>query len=133
MSSHHSCIKGFLANKDKHRPRVVMLGFSWEQRTSQEAVCVPRRVFVKGGLPYSGVNLIPAFRITQTCCTPLLPTTRHAFLTAVQGLLEIKHTHHPRVIQYRGTSLIRNCLILGPYSRTMPMALRWSWGGGSFL
>ena len=27
---------------------------------------------------------------------------------------------------YRGTSLIRNSAILGPYSRNMPMALRWS-------
>ena len=25
---------------------------------------------------------------------------------------------------YRGTSLIRNCLLLGPYSRAMPRALR---------
>ena len=28
--------------------------------------------------------------------------------------------------QYRGTSRIRNCLLLGPYSRPMPRALRWS-------
>ena len=28
--------------------------------------------------------------------------------------------------QYRGTSLIRNCPPLGPYSRTMPRALWWS-------
>jgi len=27
---------------------------------------------------------------------------------------------------YRGTSLIRNCFLPGPYSRTMPRALRWS-------
>ena len=27
---------------------------------------------------------------------------------------------------YRDTSLIRNRLLLGPYSRTMPRALRWS-------
>jgi len=26
---------------------------------------------------------------------------------------------------YRGTSLIRNRTLLGPYSRTMPMALWW--------
>ena len=25
----------------------------------------------------------------------------------------------------RDTSLIRNCLLLGPYGRTMPRALRW--------
>ena len=34
---------------------------------------------------------------------------------------------------YRGTSLIRNCRPLGPYSRTVPRALRWSWGRGGFL
>ncbi|KAJ1489294.1 pre-mRNA splicing factor component-domain-containing protein [Baffinella frigidus] len=34
---------------------------------------------------------------------------------------------------YRGTSLIRNRPPLGPYSRTMPRALRWSQGGGRFL
>ena len=34
---------------------------------------------------------------------------------------------------YRGTSPIRSVLLLGPYSRLMPGALRWSYGGGSFL
>ena len=28
-------------------------------------------------------------------------------------------------VNYRGTSLIRNCTPLGPYSRTMPRVLRW--------
>jgi hypothetical protein len=27
---------------------------------------------------------------------------------------------------YRGTSLIKNCLLLGPYRRPMPRTLRWS-------
>jgi len=30
---------------------------------------------------------------------------------------------------FRGTSLIINTPLLGPYSGTMPRALRWSWGG----
>ena len=34
---------------------------------------------------------------------------------------------------YRGTSLIRNSAPLGPYSRNMPRALWWSYGGGLFL
>ena len=34
-----------------------------------------------------------------------------------------------RVRCYRGTSLIRNVLLLAPYSRPMPRALRWSYGG----
>ena len=33
----------------------------------------------------------------------------------------------------RCTSLIRNRRSLGPYSRTMPRALWWPWGGGRFL
>ena len=34
---------------------------------------------------------------------------------------------------YRATSLIRNSAPLGPYSRTMPRALRWSYRGVPFL
>ena len=34
---------------------------------------------------------------------------------------------------YRGTLLIRNCAPLGPYSRIMPRALWWLYGGGLFL
>jgi len=34
---------------------------------------------------------------------------------------------------YRGTSLIRNCLPLGPYSRTMPRALWGPYEGVRFL
>ena len=30
---------------------------------------------------------------------------------------------------YRGSSRIRNRVLIGPYSRTMPKALRWSYGG----
>ena len=35
--------------------------------------------------------------------------------------------------KYRGTSLIRNTSLLGPYSRTIPRLSWWSWGGGLFL
>ena len=34
------------------------------------------------------------------------------------------------VLQYRGTSRIRNRLLLGPYRRPLLRALRWSYGGG---
>jgi hypothetical protein len=33
----------------------------------------------------------------------------------------------------RGTSLIRNCFLLGPYSKPMPRAPWWSYGKGQFL
>ena len=36
-------------------------------------------------------------------------------------------------LRYRGTSLVRNSAPRGPYSRTVPRALRWPWGGGAFL
>ena len=36
-------------------------------------------------------------------------------------------------IMYRVTSPIRNIATLGPYSRTVPRALWWSWWGGLFL
>ena len=36
-----------------------------------------------------------------------------------------------RLVQ--GTSLIRNNAPLGPYTRTMPMTLWWSWGRGLIL
>ena len=34
-----------------------------------------------------------------------------------------------RAAVHRGTSLIRNCLLLGPYIRPMPRAIWWFWGG----
>ena len=34
---------------------------------------------------------------------------------------------------YRGTSLMRKLLSLGPYSRHMPRALCWFYGGGGVL
>ena len=34
---------------------------------------------------------------------------------------------------YRVATLIRNNAPLGPYSRTMPWTLRWSWERGIFL
>ena len=34
---------------------------------------------------------------------------------------------------YTGTSLTRNRVPLGPYSRTVTRALWWSLGGGGFL
>ena len=36
-------------------------------------------------------------------------------------------------LPYRSTSLIRNVPLLGPYSRTMPRAIQWSYGVRQFL
>ena len=37
------------------------------------------------------------------------------------------------VTPYRGTSVIRNTPLLGPYRRTIPSVILWSKGGGLFL
>ena len=34
---------------------------------------------------------------------------------------------------YRGTSLIRNCLLLGPYNKPVPRVIWWSLGVGGGL
>ena len=48
-------------------------------------------------------------------------------------MFEIKDTRLVRALQYRGTSLMRKHLLLGPYSRAMPRALSWPWGVECFL
>ena len=45
----------------------------------------------------------------------------------------VKRTTYWTLAWYRGTSLIRNRPTLAPYSRPMPRALFYSWGGGVFL
>ena len=47
--------------------------------------------------------------------------------------LELRISSVAPAISYRGASLIRNRPPLGPYSRPMPRALCWSWGGWLFL
>ena len=48
------------------------------------------------------------------------------------------HAEDPGVVLHGGTALQgylahKNSVPLGPYSRTMPRALWWSYGGGLFL
>ena len=52
--------------------------------------------------------------LTNTLCE-IISTPRDAPRIAVQLLNE-----------YRGTSLLRNTPLLGPYSRTMPRVIWWS-------
>ena len=48
--------------------------------------------------------------------------------------LSHSHTFSHLTLACRGTSLIRISAPVGPYSRTMPRTLQWSWGrGGCFL
>ena len=54
----------------------------------------------------------------------LLPNQR----TVITGDPTISVDH----VSYRDTSFIRNRRPIGPYSRTMPRALRGPWGGGLF-
>ena len=44
--------------------------------------------------------------------------------------MRFSHTRN-NIPSCTGTSIIRNCFLLGPYSELMPRPLRWSqWGGG---
>ena len=47
--------------------------------------------------------------------TPVVP---------IPALQSIGHRKRAR-LSYRGTSLIRNTPLLGPYSKTIPRVLRW--------
>jgi hypothetical protein len=67
------------------------------------------------GLPPTRWALAPA---TCAWCLPTHPTP--PWFKVSSSVLWI----------YRGTSRIRKCLLLGPFSRPVPRALRWSWGGG---
>ena len=59
----------------------------------------------------------------------------HVFAPPGEALVPIRRFTPDLVndLDYRGTSLIRNCRPLGPYSRTMPRALWGSQGDGCFL
>ena len=56
-----------------------------------------------------------------------------AYRRAYVGANDLPRVKYDSLTIYRGTSLIRNCNSLGPYSRPIPRALRRSWGGGRFL
>ena len=71
-------------------------------KSAKRVADLPKRINVyNGGHPNSAINLMPA--LCRVLCWAM---------------------------QYRGTSLIRKLLYLGPYSGTMPMALWWPRGGG---
>ena len=78
-------------------------------------------------------NLLPNNRRQRrTCyalCHILYPVS--AALTSIFRMDSNSTSYHKHDTHsgYRGTSLIRNCLLIGPYSRPMPRALRKSWGG----
>jgi len=65
--------------------------------------------------------------------TPVVTHSVADLVPATSFALSLYMGPQPSHEGYRGTSLIRNCLLLGPYSGTMLRALRWSYGGGSFL
>jgi len=62
------------------------------------------------------------------------PKAINRYLEAHEVRVELEELLQVDAInQYRGTSLIRNNPLLGPYSRTMSMAMWWPYGGGVFL
>ena len=73
--------------------------------------------------------------LMKCACVPM-GTFCFAGPTCLVPALEIDGVRVSRLhalATYRGTSLIRNCVLIGPLSRTMPRALRWSQGGMLFL
>ena len=60
-----------------------------------------------------------------------LKTVKAIFWPGLSG--KTPETAFSCALFYRGTSLIKNRRLLGPYSRAMPRALWKSWGGGRFL
>ena len=69
--------------------------------------------------PLSSCSLFDGMR-----CTPVARTREAQQVTSAATGYE----------PYRGTSLIRNTPLLGPYNRrTMPRGICWSQGGGRFL
>ena len=93
----------------------------------------------------SKCDLIPLWGLWYTECIlnenrnpqPPLSSLRCTIRPDFWGRFAAKdpHTQHANfeLVWYRGTSLIRNFLLLGPYRRHMPCALRRSYGGGQFL
>ena len=64
-----------------------------------------------------GVPLVPVVAVVRVeAGVPLDARTRRVVLAVIPG----------GWLGYRGTSLIRNSLPRGPYSRSVPRALRWS-------
>ena len=67
---------------------------------------------------------------------PLLGSALPAFLkvmSLIAVMFNIQLTFAGSRLVYRGTSLSRNSPPIEPYSRTVPRALWWSYGGGGFL
>ena len=90
--------------------------------------CVRERVCVR----QRAIALFLDFDRVARQRNPVLEERECVWVSPTHGVLR----HVPRVqlntvssgmyLGYRGTSLIRNSLPLGPYSRTMSRALRWS-------
>jgi len=86
--------------------------------------------------PRPARKLLLSICVIRTRCLRILVTFR-----TNPGPGEKKDAPVPRAGGYcwqmpyahRGTLLIRNSALLGPYSRTMHETLRWSWGGELFL
>jgi len=90
------------------------------------------------GLPSLVLSLSPFLVLSLSLVLSLALSLAHALSLPPSRVLSLPLSHVcPRfgaVLEQRmGTSLIRKRLLLGPYSRPVPRALWWSWGGGAFL
>ena len=85
---------------------------------------------------YMGVNMDVNTYISNKREVEVVPEDRdmqnlppHLCILHLLGPAQQKRRLH----RCMGTSLTRKCLFLGPYSRPMPRALRWSSVGQQFL
>ena len=87
-------------------------------------------------VPKAEFVVCKGLRVREGMVAPanLCNTFKSQFISKVKGMVgHGEGAEDGFRVRYRGTSLISNSPPLGPYSRTMPRALWWSWGGGVFL
>ena len=115
----------FLHRHDPHAPRSAIPQGHMEvpsnAQLTRRSVCGPISVFVKQP---STPTL--AGRGSSAAGTPERGPRIQGYLAHKKTPPPPRIVRGPYAMAYRGTSLIRNCHPLGPCSRPVPRALRWS-------
>ena len=102
---------------------------------SQVDVLGPRFESVTFGAtpPPRRTELVSPERLASLIFARLSSIVQKSHRLVLCGLVLAANGSHPPSGEYRGTSILRNSTPLGPYSRPMPRALWWSYGGSGFL
>ena len=119
----------------------VSLQIACEVYSREESLVVGERIATDGYIsrdrPPFRVEIIlvrvhPHMQINHNPNDYSTVMTRASQTSTAKGAFENAHAKGSRAV-YRGNSLIRNILPLGPYSMPMPRAPWLSWGVGLFL